>query len=803
LRVKPDVRFDRTQDSMQFFKTDRIAEKQPISSFDTSAPLVSTAAIGIVAFLYCVVLVSLLNLPAKTKDSALFAFATVVLPPLAVLVQRYIAKRTKSDKTKLCFETINIWIAASALFGLAFTAIYPWAGGSEAWTRAAGLIVLSIVAAHSITVAACALYPSIFGRLLRHLTGTAITLYVFIAAYWIATLLLFKVDPTQPWFSPFIRVFIYPPFDSWAKIGTAAGLALTIMCTVCVVYALETVLRPRHPKILRLVQIATLCIAIVSTFVVYFDFSLNLEPVHYLTIVGPALHVLHGGTLLVDVFSQYGPGPILIAIFALLVGPHALGTVQVAAQIFNLAFYAIWLICLFRMTRWKATASLLGFAAVAVLLAGWDYGNGNVNVAPSILGLRHLPTLCMVLAISCLQPPARLSVFTSLCTALSALWSFEALIGTLGLHLAFIAMTDVRARAYRDLVRNTVRAAFPALLSIFATFAVTLVSSGFAADYKMYLDFLEVYNPTSPFWSHAVDPQFLAWMTMLLSVFLVFGESWRGVFRPEEAERFLPPDALYYKFLPMAVMVVLTAAYYAFRSYDYTLLIALLPFLALAIPVILAVASHLVAAPVPTSLALAIPVFVGVSALTFGWLALARPDAPYSFLLQQCRDQGRCTVSALRDGLNNAARRRVLLETTGNFLSDRYNDEGKTRDLVSDAVKMIQREADAPRITVLLGGALGSELALMYTDKWQRWPISFAYTDVLVPALAERITAAPIALVAGELVIVRRDYDSLPTLEAGIFKRIHREYALCPIADQSPTVIGYRIATKGSRCRPD
>lgn len=54
----------------------------------------------------------------------------------------------------------------------------------------------------------------------------------------------------------------------------------------------------------------------------FFDFSLAAEPLHYLTIMGPAVHLRNGGTLLVDTFSQYGPG----AVLAMLSG-FALGSV--------------------------------------------------------------------------------------------------------------------------------------------------------------------------------------------------------------------------------------------------------------------------------------------------------------------------------------------------------------------------------------------------------------------------------------------------------------------------------------------
>jgi hypothetical protein len=780
---------------------DHGTRKQASASLGTFAPLVSTAAIGINAFFYCIALVSLSGLSLKARDSTLFALGIAALPPLTVLIQQGIENRIKSEELRSQIEAINTCVAASALAGLALIAVLSRVLKLDdaGWTRSARILLIATVTTH---VAALLLFAlrARNRRICRRVPAEPSTTVVFsVISYAIAAAILFKVDPTQPYFSPFIRTFLDPPFAG--HIGAAIGCAIAMVFAASILYIIESALLRRRSAILHTLQIGALCLAITLTLIVYFDFSLNLDPVHYLTIAAPAMHMFHGGTVMVDTFSQYGPGPVFVTICAWLVGPRTLGTVQIAAQLANLAFYVIWLVCLFRMTRWKATASLLGFAAVAVLLACWDYGNGNVNVAPSILGLRHLPTLCMVLSISCLQPPARSSIFTVLCTALAGLWSVECLIGTLGIHLLSIATINLQARTYRRLVTDAAWATSPLLLSIAVLSAATLVRSGSLPDYRTYLQFLRTYNPTSAFWSHAADSQFLAWITILLAVFLVLCDSWRCVFRLPISGPHIPPNRLYYKFLPMTALVALTAAYYAFRSYDYTLLIAFLPFAALAIPGTLSVANRLLTVPGPAKLLLAIPIFVSLSTLTFCWLALTRPDAPYSFLLQECRDQGRCTISALFQGLKDTARRRVLMERTGSSISDRYGDNPKTSQLVPDAVRLIQQESRSPDVTVLLGETVASELALIYTDHWQRWPISFAYTDALVRSLAERIIAAPITLKTGELVIVRRNPEGLlQEIEAGILQRVQREYVLCPIADTLLSVDSYRVAAKGSRC---
>ena len=494
---------------MQRSGIDRSIRKCATASLAAFAPQISTAAIGIIGFLYCVALISLSSLSPKARDSALFVFGTAALPLLTVLVQQCIANRIKAKEPRRDIEAINIWVATSALIGLTLIAVLTrvFDLGSEGWIRAARILLFSTIAAHVTALLLFALRLKASRPPLQLLAESPITITASIVSYAIAATILFRVDPTLPYFSPFIRTFVDPPFGGSAKVGAAVGFAVTIVGAACAAHIIESALLRKNSALLHTVQIAALCLAITLTFIAYFDFSLNLDPIHYLTIAGPAVHVLHGGTPMVDTFSQYGPGPVLIAVCALLVGPRTLATVQIAAQLSNLAFYAIWLVCLFRMTRWKATASLLGFAAITVLLACWDHGNGNINVAPSVLGLRHLPTLCMVLAISCLRPPARLSIFTGLCTALAGLWSVECLIGTLGIHLSSIAMINLRARAYGRLVTDAALAASPLLLSIAALMIATLLRSGSLPDYQTYLDFLAVYNPTSNFWSHAADSE--------------------------------------------------------------------------------------------------------------------------------------------------------------------------------------------------------------------------------------------------------------------------------------------------------
>ena len=191
--------------------------------------------------------------------------------------------------------------------------------------------------------------------------------------------------------------------------------------------------------------------------------------------------------------------------------------------------------------------------------------------------------------------------------------------------------------------------------------------------------------------------------------------------------------------------------------------------------------------------------------LAFTFLSLYRQDSPYSFLLHECRDLGRCSPAAIARGFNETVRVRPVLERVRRPIIDGWFD---TNGIVRDAVSMMAKWAsNEPAVTVLLGRLRGdlditaTELALMYAGKWNRWPRSFTPSDEIVVPLAQRIIAAPVRLREGELVLIRRDEAALGFIEAGILKRIRAEAVLCRLPDPSKEVAAYRVAGP-SGCAP-
>lgn len=785
------------------------------------------AALGVLGFAYAVVLLWRLGVTGEERDLALLVIGALLLAPVCSAVQLLLVRPNFHAPAAGLAETINCWAAVALLLALASVPLVMRLGGwaGDSWTQNAERIVIATAAAHG---AALGLALPLRRRFAIRgpLANRAWQVTALIVALFAAGFALFWIDPSDRYLNMFVRLLFAPPFSAAPGpigLGAACTLAVLGLAAVFALGKLESILSQKGGRALQ--TAAALC-ATVAAVVLFFDFSLTSDTFHYLTNVAPALHLLHGGTLMIDAFSQYGPGPILATALSLEIGPPTFGTAQIMVQVFNFAFYALWLVCLYRMMdRWRLAGLLLGWASIALYYASWAYGYGNVNDAPSLLGLRYLPPLLMVLALSCLRAPARHSAFTAFSTFLAALWSFETLFGTLGIHFAVLGLLALRDRAVVRLVTDAVWAVLPALAAVLAMTVGTFLRAGTLPDYGLYLHFLTQYNMLS-WWAVAANPMFMGWLAMLLAVFVVLSDGWTRVLGSVQRVLDMDDTALFHRFVPMAMLAVLQGAYFTGRSVDYTLLLALLPFCAIAIPAVLAFTAAVVSARGPVRLLAIIPAVIGLWALTFTSLSLLRQNqsqlvtecplhtrcasAPYSFILHECRDHDRCSPATLLSELRRKLHERPGLEKVGNPRGDYwYDTHGALRDALS---MMAEWAADQPTVTVLIGHIFShvaveatehntsggadsslSDLAVMYAGKWHRWPRSFTFSDGLVVPLARRIIAAPIRLQAGELVLVREG-SPLPLVEAGIWKRIREEYTLCRLSHPSKEVFAYRVA---------
>ena len=222
-------------------------------------------------------------------------------------------------------------------------------------------------------------------------------------AFATAIISLFRIEPGNKHFNGLFNVFFpFPPsgFPGSSQLAIAALLAISSIAIAACLLIIERRLEQRAPASLLRIQKLALPLAAAVVVVFFFDFSLSTDALHYMTNIGPALHLMSGGTLMVDTFSQYGPGPVLLMYAAFQFGPPSFAVADIAVQLCNLLFYILFLIALWHSTRHKLAAMWLALIVLTFWLSGWGYGAGNVNVAPSVLGVRYLPAMLMAVALS-------------------------------------------------------------------------------------------------------------------------------------------------------------------------------------------------------------------------------------------------------------------------------------------------------------------------------------------------------------------------------------------------------------------
>ena len=258
----------------------------------------------------------------------------------------------------------------------------------------------------------------------------------------------------------------------------------------------------------------------------------------------------------------------------------------------------------------------------------------------------------MVLALSCLRPPRRFSSFTALSTCVAGLWSFETLVGTLGIHGAFLGLLALRDRAPFRLLGDGVKALLPAVAAIVLMALGTLLGARALPDFGTYLRMLSEFNMLSVPWSVVADPMFLGWMAVLLAIFVVLNDAWMRVLAPTAHATSVDDEALFYRFVPMTMLLMAQAAYFVGRSIEATLDLAIFPFCALAITATLAVVSAIAAEKGPVRLLVLIPVAIGLWALTFTARSLLRQN--YSTIVRSCENPAAVPARPIRCCCTNA-----------------------------------------------------------------------------------------------------------------------------------------------------
>jgi hypothetical protein len=724
--------------------------------------------------LYVVFIGACINPSRKILEISVAGFQFVFI---SALVGKFLLADGFS-KGKDWFDPFIAWTAiCSGLSATLFIALILFVHRSgwpiEFWQAGAWRILLISLVVHA--TGALALVRS--GHLRSWLAHLDLEKLVSVAIVLMFGSLIFNfhVEPENPWFGPLLQFVFAPGFRQVPTVGVISAI-VTVAVVLCVAHYERVPVLVSH-RLAALFRKGGLLVVIAAMAVFYFDFGLPADPMHYLTNASPGMRLLHGGIPLVDTFSQYGPGPMIAtsAVFAWL--PSTLGTASILVQCFNLLFFVVLLVCLSRLASAPVASVILGSAIISVLLGCWGTGYSNLAGAPSNMGFRYLWPAMMVLAISVLPSWRTGSVLTAAISAMSAVWSIETLAGTVLIHLSFMVVVRITQRKPRALFTEVPIALLPPIVALVVFSVLIDFWSGRLPDFETYLRFLSVYNAFSDYWAIVAANTFWGWIPVLIVLSVVGSLVWKLLLARTTGFGDKADRDLLYGYLPMAMLAAFISLYYLGRSVDNVLLLALLPLSCLVIPPYLnAIAGWKGWGP-STRTGFGLITVSIIWGLACGYVYLYRPQSPYHMAFHECRYGGHCSVSELGLTLGRAVEKNEPPIETISYIGP----EGKR--MIDEAVSLIRAHFKDERASVLLGTlqgrSLATDLALLQAGKSSRWPISYTFTDELIPQLAKRIAAAPIELRDDDPVIIRRDENLLGPLEREILRRLRDRSRLC------------------------
>ncbi|MBR0883367.1 hypothetical protein ACVMGC_002405 [Bradyrhizobium barranii subsp. barranii] len=311
-----------------------------------AAPSIAMTSLGILAFIFLLEIISLLQITGKPRDLLIFVAGSLLLAPICAGLQALITRTGKAA----AIEETHVWITTAALsiFAILPVWVHFFSGGEPFFLRSSHLLIVTTCSAVGVAVVVhIAVRPA--SGVFALLRSRRLTTGAFVCALSAFLFSLFWVKLDEPFFNSITHFF-------WTLLEPTFGLVLAVLCAALAILAvaafawLEIRMRNRESGRSRAIYRGSLALSIVLTCLCYFDFSIPADALHNMTNIGPALHLRFGGVLMVDTFSQYGPGPVLVTLLGLTLGPTTIAMGNVVVQIQSLLFYSLWLICLYRMS---------------------------------------------------------------------------------------------------------------------------------------------------------------------------------------------------------------------------------------------------------------------------------------------------------------------------------------------------------------------------------------------------------------------------------------------------------------------
>ncbi|SME98871.1 hypothetical protein SAMN06265365_107216 [Tistlia consotensis] len=530
-------------------------------------------------------------------------------------------------------------------------------------------------------------------------------------------------------------------------------------------------LLPRLPK-LRGGPLAWLPLALVLCLaLLLYDDGHFIEYAHYAAYVGPALHALHGGVPMVEVYSQYGflPWAVLSLVYHWL--PETFGTAAVVVRLFTLAWFAVFVLTAYRLVEDKAVGLLL--AAVGLIWAVTFHGNlFNLNALPSTEGYRYLLPQFAILFLAVARRGRERTLGLALLAGIASLTSIEAVVMTAGPVGALAFLTAVRDRSLRALLRDGLAglagiAAAQALLTL-----MLLVFYGRLPDYAPYLELTGTFEPGSAAtaaWARPMPSAFGLWVPFSVPLFAVLALAFRDALagRPDHPRAWL--------LVPAAVLAVGEASYYVGRSFTTTLGLALLPFLLVVLVGIDALLQRWRSRPARELRWERLLVGLAIAAVfAFSLERFARPYNPgkgNATILRHCFTEAGCAPATVLGRIDRAINEQAIELRE----DDPKNYVFAGQDLperLSEILTLAHEDGESERTGLLVDTThlpyLGV-LAFTELGTWYRWPISSSDNDSGSSSLIRLILGSALPARDGEQLIVEKEHDILSLAERELF----------------------------------
>ena len=387
-----------------------------------------------------------------------------------------------------------------ALYLVGFCGALPFALASALWRRSS-LTPGELGALGSLDAAALALVLGV-GRLVDAgpraflLAGIAVLVLSELAARQFRGGLAVASARALGFGWPVVPLFVvaalaFLPSSTYASRGFWLAFPLALLLAALGVGV--GVLSPHRPAVV--VDVVAIALIAATVWDVFFWDGWMVDNHNYY--LGPVNEVLHGRTLLVDVFAQYGVGVIylLAGLFSLI--PVGYGTFALVLSALTVIEFTL----IYAIVRIAGRSQPIAILATVVAIVYVIYGQIQSFVAyPSTGPLRFgLPYVVMLLEVLAARRTTSTRGFrqaSATVTALASLWSFETFAYTLA---AFLAISALEAVADREAVRDVARRRLLPLVGLVALFQIlfavgTRAASGGWPRWGTYLDYIRLYS---------------------------------------------------------------------------------------------------------------------------------------------------------------------------------------------------------------------------------------------------------------------------------------------------------------------